>query len=89
MAGQQITGLTIEGYKSFGKKQHLQIRPLTLLAGANSSGKSSVIQPLLLLKQTLDAPFDPGPLKIDGPNVAFPGKEKCSRVPGIAETNPD
>ena len=71
MAGQQITGLTVEGYKSFGKEQHLQIRPLTLLAGANSSGKSSVIQPLLLLKQTLDAPFDPGPLKIDGPNVAF------------------
>ena len=71
MAGQQITGLTVEGYKSFGKKQHLQIRPLTLLAGANSSGKSSVIQPLLLLKQTLDAPFDPGALKIDGPNVAF------------------
>ena len=71
MAGQQITGLTVEGYKSFGKQQHLQIRPLTLLAGANSSGKSSVIQPLLLLKQTLDAPFDPGALKIDGPNVAF------------------
>lgn len=71
MAVNQITGLTVEGYKSYGKKQHLQIRPLTLLAGANSSGKSSVLQPLLLLKQTLDAPFDPGPLKIDGPNVGF------------------
>ena len=81
MAGQQITGLTVEGYKSFGKKQHLQIRPLTLLAGANSSGKSSVIQPLLLLKQTLDAPFDPGPLKIDGPNVAFSwNKEMFTRI---------
>ena len=81
MAGQQITGLTLEGYKSFGKKQHLEIRPLTLLAGANSSGKSSVIQPLLLLKQTLDAPFDPGPLKIDGPNVAFSwNKEMFTRV---------
>lgn len=81
MAGQQITGLTIEGYKSFGKKQHLQIRPLTLLAGANSSGKSSVLQPLLLLKQTLDAPFDPGPLKIDGPNVAFSwNKEMFTRT---------
>ena len=71
MAGNQITGLTVEGYKSYGKKQHLQIRPLTLLAGTNSSGKSSVFQPLLLLKQTLDAPFDPGPLKIDGPSVGF------------------
>ena len=71
MVGKQITGLTVEGYKSFGKKQHLQIRPVTLLAGANSSGKSSVIQPLLLLKQTLESPFDPGPLKVDGPNVDF------------------
>ena len=71
MVGKQITGLTVEGYKSFGKKQHLQIRPVTLLAGANSSGKSSLIQPLLLLKQTLESPFDPGPLKIDGPNVEF------------------
>ena len=70
MVGKQITGLTVEGYKSFGKKQHLQ-RPVTLLAGANSSGKSSVIQPLLLLKQTLESPFDPGPLKVDGPNVGF------------------
>ena len=81
MAGRQITGLTVEGYKSFGKRQHLQIRPLTLLAGANGSGKSSVVQPLLLLKQTLDAPFDPGPLKIDGPNVAFSwNKEMFTRV---------
>lgn len=71
MEGKEIIGLTVEGYKSFGKEQHLQIRPLTLLAGANSSGKTSMIQPLLLLKQTLDAPFDPGPLKIDGPNVTF------------------
>jgi hypothetical protein len=42
---------------------------LTILAGANSSGKSSIMQPLLLLKQTLEAPYDPGPLLLDGPNV--------------------
>lgn len=29
------------------------------------------MQPLLLLKQTLEAPYDPGPLRIDGPNVEF------------------
>lgn len=29
------------------------------------------MQPLLLLEQTLEAPYDPGPLKIDGPNVRF------------------
>jgi len=29
------------------------------------------MQPLLMLKQTLEATYDPGPLKIDGPNVRF------------------
>ena len=71
MEGKEITGLTVRGFKSFGKKQHLDIRSLTVMAGANSSGKSSALQPLLLLKQTVDATFDPGPLKIDGPNVTF------------------
>lgn len=66
-----ITQLTISGYKSLRKAQSLAVRPITLLAGANSSGKSSMVQPLLLLKQTLEAPFDPGPLRIDGPNVEF------------------
>ncbi len=71
MLGMRIVGLTIEGFKSFWKNQYIPILPLTILAGANSSGKSSSMQPLLLLKQTLEAPYDPGPLKIDGPIVAF------------------
>jgi hypothetical protein len=29
------------------------------------------MQPLLLLKQTLEANYDPGPLLLDGPNVSF------------------
>lgn len=29
------------------------------------------MQPLLMLKQTLEAPYDPGPLKLDGPHVTF------------------
>ena len=29
------------------------------------------MQPLLMLKQTLEAPYDPGPLLIDGPNIQF------------------
>ena len=66
-----ITSLSVEGFKSIDKEQTIEIRPLTILAGANSSGKSSLMQPLLLLKQTLEATYDPGPLKIDGPNVAY------------------
>ncbi len=30
-----------------------------------------MMQPLLLLKQTLEAPYDPGPLLLNGPNAKF------------------
>src|SRR5919205_44086 len=66
-----ITQLTVGGFKSIRDQQSIEIRPLTILAGANSSGKSSIMQPLLLLKQTLEATYDPGPLLLNGPNVKF------------------
>src|ERR1700688_2727147 len=66
-----ITRITVQGFKSLRDETSIRIKPLTILAGANSSGKSSIMQPLLLLKQTLDAPYDPGSLKIDGENVKF------------------
>ncbi len=66
-----ITSVAVAGYKSIAREQRIEIRPLTVLAGANSSGKSSIMQPLLLLKQTLEASYDPGPLLLNGPNVRF------------------
>lgn len=64
-----LRAISVAGYKSIGERQRIEIRPLTLLAGVNSGGKSSLIQPMLLLKQTLEAPYDPGSLLLDGPNV--------------------
>jgi hypothetical protein len=79
----RISGVTVRGFKSICAEQRIEIRPLTILAGANSSGKSSFIQPLLLLKQTLEAPGDPGALLLDGPNVRFTSAEQLlSRIPG-------
>ncbi|MDE0681363.1 MAG: AAA family ATPase [Candidatus Poribacteria bacterium] len=69
--GEGKTKIAIKGFKSIAEECEIDIRPLTILAGANSSGKSSIMQPLLMLKQTLEAPYDPGPLLIDGPNVQF------------------
>src|SRR2546426_3991974 len=78
---QGITAITVRGFKSLYNESRIEIRPLTVLAGANSSGKSSIIQPLLLLKQTLDAPYDPGPLLLEGPNVTFTSADQFfSRV---------
>jgi predicted ATPase len=47
--------LSVAGYKSLYQKQTVKVVPLTILAGANSSGKSSFMQPFLLMKQTLEA----------------------------------
>jgi len=66
-----VNGITVQGFKSISKEQRIDICPLTLLAGANSSGKSSFLQPLLLLKQTLESPGDTGALLLDGPIVRF------------------
>ena len=66
-----VDRLKVEGFKSIGKECTVDIRPLTILAGANSSGKSSIIQPLLLMKQTLESPLDSGPLMLEGPNARF------------------
>ncbi|MBF0474287.1 MAG: AAA family ATPase [Deltaproteobacteria bacterium] len=66
-----ITAMTVSGFKSIAEPARIEIRPLTILAGAGSSGKSSMMQPLLLLKQTLEADNDPGPLLLNGPNVRF------------------
>lgn len=66
-----ITRIFVKGFKSLAKECSIEIRPLTLLAGANSSGKSSIMQPLLMMKQTLEASYDPGALLMDGPNVRF------------------
>jgi predicted ATPase len=67
--GKGISKITVSGFKSISDETAVDIRPLTVLAGPNSSGKSSLMQPLLLMKQTLEARYDPGPLLIDGPHV--------------------
>jgi predicted ATPase len=66
-----ITAVSVEGFKSIDSAKSIELRPLTILAGANSSGKSSMMQPLMLLKQTLESPYDPGPLLLNGANAKF------------------
>lgn len=46
---------TIECFKSISKKTTLDLAPLTIFAGENSSGKSTVIQSILFVAQTLQS----------------------------------
>lgn len=43
-----ITAFHISNFKAFADTQYIPIRPLTLIYGANSSGKSSIIHSVLL-----------------------------------------
>ena len=53
-----FTEIGIENFKAFGKMQRIPLKPITLLYGPNSSGKSSLMQSLLMLKQTLEESGD-------------------------------
>jgi hypothetical protein len=76
-----IAEIRVAGFKSISEEQGIEIRPLTILAGANSSGKSSIMQAALLLKQTLEATYDPGALLLHGPNVKFTSADQLlSRI---------
>ncbi len=66
-----LSEIQVEGFKSLRDRVSVKLGALTILAGANSSGKSSLMQPLLLLKQTFEQSYDPGPLWLGGPNVIF------------------
>jgi len=50
-----ITSLSLHRFKSWRKLESMRLAPITGLFGANSSGKSSIIHWLLLLKQTAAA----------------------------------
>ena len=56
----RLTAVEVAGFKSAMEPERVNFRDITILAGANSSGKSTVMQPLLLIKQTIEKPFDPG-----------------------------
>ncbi len=47
----------VERFKAFHQRVDIDLHPITVIAGANSSGKSALIQSLLLAKQTLITPY--------------------------------
>lgn len=60
---------SLGGFKSFGEKQHLNLSPITVFCGANSSGKSTILQSILLLKQTVQYGSSNRPIALNGPLV--------------------
>lgn len=55
-----LTSFGLTNFKVFGSRQKFDLAPITLIYGPNSGGKSSIIQALLLLKQSIEAPINQG-----------------------------
>ena len=49
-----LTALEIENFKGIAARQRVELAPLTLLFGANSAGKSSILQALLYLHELVE-----------------------------------
>lgn len=60
-----LSELRLENFKGVGTSQSAYLRPLTLIYGKNSAGKSSLIQALILLRQSLPTTT----LAVSGPLV--------------------
>ena len=59
----------LKDFKSFRGMNTLALSPITILCGANSSGKSSLIQSILLIKQTLNHSAGNRTVALNGPLV--------------------
>ena len=51
-----LTELSVSNFKSWKRIDRMRLAPITGLFGANSSGKTSILQLLLMLKQTAESP---------------------------------
>ena len=49
-----LTALRIANFKAFAASQRVPLRPITLIYGANSAGKSSVLHSLALAHHTIE-----------------------------------
>lgn len=82
-----IDSFLVKNYKAF-KEACIKIRPITIFLGANSVGKSSLLQFLLLLKQTatFGSKADKCPFKMYGPFANLGSVDNLFRNKNNTET---
>jgi predicted ATPase len=64
-----FTRLRLTNFKAWKDTGDVDFKPVTMLLGTNSSGKSTLIQSLLLLKQTVQSPDRTVHLNLGGDEV--------------------
>lgn len=61
-----LKSITLKNYKCFKDETKIDIAPLTVLCGVNSSGKSSILKSLLMLKQSYENIYDSNSVLFNG-----------------------
>lgn len=85
MSNAKLLAVTVERFKSFETRTRVELAPLTIILGRNNSGKSSLIQSLLLLKQTLSDARPDVMFKHEGVVEAFNLRELTYGWPAQAD----
>ncbi|MBE9194786.1 AAA family ATPase [Synechocystis sp. LEGE 06083] len=95
--GQSINNLKIGNFKAFSDLQSIPLRPITLIYGANSSGKSSILHSLLLAHHAMteEGDFDVHQTKVGGDSVDLGGfgqyvykRDRTSQVQWAVDLDP-
>jgi predicted ATPase len=63
--------LSINGFKCFSNLTSIEFAPITIIIGPNNSGKSTILQSLLLIKQTVESKNESPVLQLNGPHFDF------------------
>ena len=83
----KITAITIENFKGIRDRARVELRPVTLLFGANSAGKSTIVQALHYAHEILERHnVDPGKTLLGGDAIELGGFE--SLIHGHQRTRP-
>ncbi|URN84830.1 DUF3696 domain-containing protein [Acetobacterium wieringae] len=61
--------LTLNRFRAFSNLDNMQIKPLTILCGVNSGGKTSILKSLLSLKQSYENSSSKNEMTLNGPYV--------------------
>jgi predicted ATPase len=77
MEGPPLRSWELEGFRSIRDRTVVDLGQMNVLVGANSAGKSSLIQSILLAAQTLGTAWTPRPLVLNGPLVQLGLPDDC------------
>ena len=77
-----ITAITIENFKGISEPVRLELRPITLLFGQNSAGKSSLLHAMIYAREVFERQYLMAQIERFGGNISktaeFVGMERSA-----------